>query len=252
MRRGTPTLTSLSRSLAMLEAVIADGGTRSVAAIARDLGVPAATAHRQIHSLVEEGYLARHGRGGHVAGPRLLGLLGRLDEKQIIANAAAPVLHSLAAELGCVIQLGTLEGDMVTYRIKTGQGAGNLFTRVGMQLEAYCSGIGKMLLAHLPEEQQRAYLAGGPFPALTAKTITQPDALAQELARIRAQGFALDDREVAEDLFCVAVPIRQEGQRVLAAISITQAGTPVHSVEMLVPRLSAAAAAIAQTAFGRI
>ena len=81
---------------------------------------------------------------------------------------------------------------MVTYRIKTGQGAGNLFTRVGMQLEAYCSGIGKMLLAHLPEEQQRAYLAGGPFPALTAKTITQPEALAQELERIRAQGFALD------------------------------------------------------------
>lgn len=140
---------------------------------------------------------------------------------------------------------------MVTYRIKTGQGAGNLFTRVGMQLEAYCSGIGKMLLAHLPEEQQRAYLAGGPFPALTAKTITQPAALAQELERIRAQGFALDDYEVADDLFCVAVPIRQEGGRVLAAISITQAGTPVHSTELLVPRLSAAAAAIEETAFGR-
>jgi DNA-binding IclR family transcriptional regulator len=56
---------------------------------------------------------------------------------------------------------------------------------------------------------------------------------------------------VADDLFCVAVPVRQGEERVLAAISITQAGIPVHSVDMLVPRLSAAAAAIAQTAFGR-
>lgn len=250
MRRGTPTLTSLSRSLAMLEAVIADGGARSVAALARELGVPAATAHRQIHSLVEDGYLARHGGGGYVAGPRLLGLLARLDEKQVIANAAAPILHQLADRLGCVVQLGTLEGDMVTYRIKTGQGAGNLFTRVGLQLEAYCSGIGKVLLAHLPEDQQQAYLASGPFPALTERTITQADALAAELHRVRAQGHALDDGEAAEDLLCVAVPVWQPGGRVQAAVSISQSGLLVHSPAVLLPLLHDVAAQIERAAFG--
>lgn len=251
MRHGTPTLTSLSRSLAMLEAVIADGGARSVAALARELGVPAATAHRQIHSLVAEGYLARHGRGGHVAGPRLLYLLGKLDEKQVIANAAAPRLHRLAANLDCVIQLGTLEGDMVTYRIKTGQGAGDLFTRVGMQHEAYCSGIGKVLLAHLPEDQQRAYLAGGPFPALTARTITDASALAAELHRVREQGHAIDDGEIAEGLICVAVPVRQPDGRVLAAVSISQFGAAVHSPAMLLPHLHDVAAEIEDAAFGQ-
>lgn len=113
-----------------------------------------------------EGYLAALGGGRHVAGARLLGLLHGLDEKQIIANVAAPLLHELAARVRSVVQLGTFENDMMTYRIKTGRGANALFTRVGMQLEAYCSGMGKVLMAHLPEAEREAYLASGPFVAL--------------------------------------------------------------------------------------
>lgn len=223
-------LSSLTRALAMLEAIIAEGATRSVASIARDLGVPVATAHRQVASLVADGYLARHGRGFHVAGPRLLRLLGQLDEKQVIANCAAPVLHQLAGQLRCVVQFGTLEGDMVTYRIKTGEGAGDLFTRVGMQLEAYCSGIGKVLLAWLPAGDREAYLATGPFPALTARTITEPGALRRELARVREQGYAMDDGEIAEGLQCLAVPICSPDGRVLAAISASRSAAQAAAI----------------------
>jgi DNA-binding IclR family transcriptional regulator len=216
----------------MLEAIIAEGASRSVAAIARDLGVPVATAHRQVASLVADGYLARHGRGFHVAGPRLLQWLGQLDEKQVIANCAAPVLHRLAGQLSCVVQLGTLEGDMVTYRIKTGEGAGELFTRVGMQLEAYCSGIGKVLLALLPAGDREAYLATGPFPPLTARTITEPEALRCELAKVREQGFAMDDGEIAEGLQCLAVPVRSPDGRVLAALSVSRGAAQVAAIPM--------------------
>jgi DNA-binding IclR family transcriptional regulator len=121
-----------------------------------------------------------------------------------------------------VVQLGTLEGDMVTYRIKTGEGAGDLFTRVGMQLEAYCSGIGKVLLAWLPAGEREAYLATGPFPPLTARTITEPDALRRELAQVREQGYAMDDGEIAEGLQCIAVPVRSSDGRVLAALSASR------------------------------
>lgn len=244
MGNGTPKLASLSRSLAMLEAVIEDEGRSSLSAIARQLGVPVATAHRQVQSLITDGYLIQPRRGALAPGPRLMKLLTRLDEKLVIASAAAPALHRLAEELGCVIQLGTLEGDMVTYRIKTGRGADGLFTRVGMQLEAYCSAIGKVLLAHLPEDQQAAYLAGGPFPALTPRTITDPAELAAELARVRERGFALDDAEVADDLLCVAVPIRRPDGRVLAAISATQAGQALRPPQELLPRIEAVAAEI--------
>ncbi|WP_150290975.1 IclR family transcriptional regulator [Sphingobium estronivorans] len=225
MRDGTPQLSSFKRTLTMLEAVVDDGGASSVAEMARRLGLPVATAHRQIATLVAEDYLRPLGKGRHVAGSRLMKLAQRLDEKQLIANVAAPILHRLATRVRSTVQLGTLENEMVTYRIKTGQGASALFTKVGMQLEAYCSGMGKVLLAYLPDKDRDNYLAGGPFVPLTAKTITEPAALTAELIKVQEQGFAVDDGEIADGLFCMAVPIRNPAQQVVAAISVSQADT---------------------------
>jgi DNA-binding IclR family transcriptional regulator len=221
MRKGTPRIATLGRTFAMLEAVVADGGQSNVSALARKLGVPVATAHRQIATLVEEGYLVRAGPG-HVAGPRLLGLSRTIDEKQVIASIAAPVLKVLASEIGGTVQLGTFENDMVTYRIKAGKGASGLFTRVGMQLEAYSSAIGKVLLAFLPAPERAAYLAGGPFVAMTGRTIVDPAALSRELDDTAHRGHAIDDREVVDDLVCLAVPIRAPDGSVPAAISVSR------------------------------
>jgi IclR family transcriptional regulator, acetate operon repressor len=223
MNQGTPHINSLKRTLAMLEAVIADDEQSNLTELARKIGMPKATAHRQVTTLVAEGYLMATGGGRHVAGARLLSLLHRLDEKQIIANVAAPLLHDLAARVRSVVQLGTFENDMVTYRIKTGRGADDLFTRIGMQLEAYCSGIGKVLLANLADAEREAYLAGGPFVALTDRTIVEPNRLRAELDVVRRQGFAIDDEEVAPGLRCMAVPLRTSDGRVVAAISVSQA-----------------------------
>lgn len=208
----------------MLEAVIIDNGESSVSALARGLAVPVATGHRQVATLVGEGYLSLVSCGRYVAGPRLLALLHCVDPRQIITRIAAPFLRRAAKELQTVVQLGTFENDMVTYRIKTGQGADELFTRIGMQLEGYCSAIGKVLLAHLPANERTAYLSSGPFVALTQRTIVGPVELATELEEVALQGYAIDTGEIAEDLRCVAVPIRQQNGRVLAAISASQLG----------------------------
>jgi len=253
MSKGTPQIASLKRTLAMLEAVIADGGRSSVSELARQIAMPPATAHRQVTTLVSEDYLAPSGGGRHVPGARLLGLLHRLDEKQIIANVAAPLLDRLASRVRSVVQLGTLENEMVTYRIKTGRGAQDLFTRVGMQLEAYCSGIGKVLLANLPEDRREAYLAGGPFVPLTERTIVDPARLREELDAVRDQGFAIDDEEVAPGLRCMAVPLRRSDGTVLAAVSITQAVGSPHRLKdtPLLALLTDAARAIERQAFSR-
>lgn len=251
MNRGTPQLSSLKRSLAMLEAVIADGGHSNLAELARKFGMPVATAHRQVTTLVAEGYLMTAGAGRHVAGARLLGLLHRLDEKQIIANVAAPLLHELAGRVRSVVQLGTFENDMVTYRMKTGRGANALFTRIGMQLEAYCSGIGKVLLANLPEAEREAYLASGPFVALTERTIVDPDRLREELDVVRVQGFAIDDEEIAPGLRCMAVPLYRSDGKALAAISVSQAALSRRRLDdtSLLTLLTEAARAIERQAF---
>ncbi len=250
MRKGTPHIAALGRSLTMLEAVVADGGRSSTSALARQLGIPVATAHRQVTSLVAEGYLAPSG-GGHIAGSRLLSLLQHLDERQILANVAAPVLHKLAVETRSIVQMGTFENDMVTYRIKTGQGAAGLFTRVGMQLEAYCTGIGKVLLAHLPHAECDRYLSTGPFVALTTKTITDSAMLAGDLATIRQRGFAVDDEEMQDGLVCMAVPLRTRDDRVIAAISVSQDARSSRLIapDHLLPMLRRAASTIEAVAF---
>jgi IclR family transcriptional regulator, acetate operon repressor len=207
----------------LLEAVIADGGRSSVAALARAAGVPVASAHRHIAALVGAGYLIPAGYGRHLPGPKLRALAGLIGDRQIMINAATPVLDRLALRMGCVVQLGIFENDMVTYLVKTGQSASDLFTKVGMQLEAYCSGIGKVLLAHLAAQAQAAYLAGGPFIALTDRTITDPVLLKAALEQVATQGFAVDDEEVVAGLHCVAAPIRNLRGEVIAAISASGA-----------------------------
>lgn len=206
----------------MLEAVLADRGVSSVLALAHANAIPAATAHRQITTLVAEGFLKPAGYGRHIAGPRLRHLLGIMDDIQVMANVAAPMLHRLAARFGGVAQMGTYENEMVTYRVKTGETASELFTKVDMQLEAYCSGMGKVLLSGLPAAELETYLAGGPFVALTDATITDPAKLARELTQVAQQGFAQDRGEIAKDLFCLAVPIRRPDGQVVAAISLSQ------------------------------
>ena len=222
VRSGTPRIASFGRTLATLDELLGGARTDSVTATAKRLGLPVATVHRQVATLVAEGCLVRTAEGRHVAGPRLRRLLQHVDRAAIVACVAAPLLHRLAARVRSVVQLGTYENEMVTYRIKTGRGAGELFTRVGMQLEAYCSGIGKVLLASLPGDEREAYLASGPFVALTDRTLTDADALRRELDMVREQGFALDREEVAVGLSCIAVPVHSDDGEVCAAISMSR------------------------------
>jgi IclR family transcriptional regulator, acetate operon repressor len=211
------------RSLMLLEAVVHDGGRSSVAALARAVGIPVASAHRHIAALASAGYLVPADYGRHLPGPKLKALTGLMQSDLLLANAARPVLEKLAARMRSIVQLGIFENEMVTYLVKSGQSSDALFTKVGMQLEAYCSGIGKVLLAHLPPQAQAIYLAGGPFIALTEQTITDAMQLQAELEQVANQGFAVDNEEVVTGLQCVAVPVRNFEGEVIAAISASRA-----------------------------
>lgn len=252
MRNRTPQIAAFKRALAMLEAVVADAGHNNVSELARALRMPIATAHRQVATLVGEGYLKPFGRGRHVAGARLLGLLRYVDENQVITSVAQPVLERLARRMPGVVHLGTLDSGMVTYRIKCGAHAAGFFTRIGMQLEAYCSGIGKVLVANLPDAERKDYLKTGPFVPLTEHTIVDPRRLAKELDQVRKQGFAIDNEEVAEGLVCIAVPIQKPDGSTPAAISLSRI-TPYPQRSVLkanLDRLRKAAAKIEADVFG--
>ncbi|MGE4409008.1 MAG: IclR family transcriptional regulator [Sphingobium sp.] len=212
---------TLGKALTLLAAIVRDSGKRPLTAIAEEIGLPRATAHRTAQALQHMGYLIRSRRGYYHAGPALAALTPGVGPAAVATGIARPVLAQLAAQEDCLAHLGIFEQDMVTYLLKEGVGKEALFTRQNMQMEAYCSGLGKVLLAGLDEEALETYLANGPFIALTPNTLVEPAALREEIARVRRQGFAIDNCEVDENLFCIAAPLFDPSGRVFAAVSLS-------------------------------
>jgi DNA-binding IclR family transcriptional regulator len=216
-----PSSATLEKGLSLLDHVIRDQGRTAFADLARDLSIPISTAHRLLALLEERRLVVRVGKGRYRGGGALLDLAGDTDLATILRQTARPFLREIARETGRTAHLGVLDDGMVTYLIKEQGGPAILFTQEGMQLEAYCSGIGKMLLSTLDPAELDVYLADGPFIALTKGTVTAPERLREILIDVRRQDYALDDREVAEDLFCLAVPLRSRSDRTVAAISLS-------------------------------
>lgn len=233
----------IGKALSLLDAVTLDGGNRSIATIAGDAGIPQATAYRLVGDLVAHGLLIAVERGRYLAGPRLVDYASRADLLQMLARLARPLVARVARRFRQDAHLAVMEAGMVTYLVKAGAGTAAAFARQGMQLEAYCSGVGKILLAHLPAPELEEYLANGPFIRLTANTIVEPSALRTHLSAVRARGFAVDDEEIAEGLKCLAVPVRDHHDRVIAALSLSGRAGWMTSARMVAIHASLSSAA---------
>ena len=220
--------TSLDKSLALLVHAIEDGPFPSLSALAERANLPTSTAHRLLGGLERAGLIARGGRNRYLPGATLRRLAERGPSiRRLLVEVGQPILADLSRRTRRITHLGVLEDNMVTYLIKEGDPDNTARSGPDMQLEAYCTGVGKALLAHLPQDERDAYLSTAPFVALTASTITAADVLLEEFGRTRARGYALDRGEMFDDLVCIAVPIRV-GERAVAAISlvVTQTAQP--------------------------
>lgn len=217
----TPRTASLEKAVGLLRAIARAGGNASVAMLAAEAGLAPSTAHRLAASLEHQGLIIREKRGHYHIGPTVRELAASAEPRALLARFGRPHLQRLARQHKKTAHLAVFEGDMVTYLAKAHARASRILTIEGAQLEAYCSGLGKVLLAHLPRAERDRYLAEGPFPRLTATTITEPDALRAELDHIRKRGYALDNEEIIDGLKCVAVPILDAQGRAEAALSVS-------------------------------
>jgi DNA-binding IclR family transcriptional regulator len=115
---------------------------------------------------------------------------------------------------------------MVSYAAKFGEPVRvPVPSRVGAQQEAYCSALGKVLLAGMPAQELEDFLYDGDFVALTPQTITTVASLRSELAAVRHRGYAVDNREVFQTIACVGAPIRDPLGNTIAAISFADAAS---------------------------
>lgn len=220
----TPKNRSVIKAFALLKAFRDAEEWVSSSELSRRAGLPEASGYRLIQTLEEIGAVARGPKGRYRTGPLLLSLSHNVTLGELLREASQPLMAELAGRLNLTMHLGVLEHGMVTYIAKLSPpGAFPVHTRVGAQLEAYCSGLGKVLLAALPDVEIERFILDGELIALTPHTITQPAALRAELKRVRQRGYAVDDREHQANMRCVAVPVRDRDGRVVAALSATDA-----------------------------
>lgn len=209
-------------------------------------GLPKSTVHRMIEQLAEMGWLERDFDGYRV-GMRLFEIGGLATRRRRLTESAIPHLHALSTATGFAVQLGMLDGAEVVYLHRITAGDFEVPTRDGGRKPAYCTGLGKAMLAFDPEAA--ADVLAGDLPRRTPATVTSPEALAAELDRIAATGLAHDREEAYAGLSCVAAPLRSTG-RAIAAVSVT-GPTDRFDADTIGPMVQRTAAAIWAERFPR-
>lgn len=217
---------AVDRALRLLRSIADDDGTASLLAHARALSLPPSTAHRLAEALVAHGLLWKAGRGRFVPGMGLVDMASRVEPDKLLARIARAPMRFLSRELDTTVHLGILDGDMVTYLVKEPRDS-PVLTREGEQLEAYCSAIGKVILAGMTDDAREQYLGTAPFIPLTDRTITTTEALRTCLEGVQRSGYAVDEGEVAPNLHCIAVPIRRSCGTIVGGVS--QSGPDRHA-----------------------
>lgn len=213
---------------------------------------PKATLYRILQNLVTEDLLSYDRKWQtYSLGVRLVRLAHSAWTQASLAPVAYPHLTALSEATGETIHLAQLDGPHVLYLDKRdSKRRVNMFSEAGKVGPAYCTGVGKAMLAHLPDQELRRVLAQQSFHRFTESTICSRKELTVELEQVRKRGYALDREDHEPGIICVAVPILSGTSQMMGAISITStsARTSLGRLEEFVPDLKRAAGAIASAA----
>jgi IclR family pca regulon transcriptional regulator len=236
---------SLERGLAILSALASGPPLLGISDLARTVGLTRSTAHRYVATLTRLGYLDQDpATRKYRLGPRVLDLGFSAINSMELREIAAPHLRQLSDETGHTVNMGILDGVDIVYiercrSSQQGQREIDLDLHVGSRLPAYCTSLGKVLLAFLPKDLQREALSRIEFTKRGPNTLTGKTTLSAELARVREKGIAVNNEELAYGLRSIAVPVRSQSGDAVAAINLA-VHRSLMSMEDLVRRLSPA------------
>lgn len=213
---------SLFKALSIVDMFNSDTEQLSASKIAENLDTSPGSIYPTLYTLEKFGYLERNGNKKYTLGLRFLEkgnlILNRLDLREI----AKPYLRKLADNFRGNAHLAVFYEFKVMYlHREEGFPSVTIQDIVGRRVPAYCTALGKVLLAHLSPPRLEEYLNTEELEPLTANTITQKDKLKEELKKVRKRGFAVDDEEFSEGNLCIAVPIQDFRGDVNSSISVS-------------------------------
>jgi DNA-binding IclR family transcriptional regulator len=214
------------KALRVLEAVAAEPRALALAEVAERAGLNKSATHRMLATLLAAGYVRQddHSRRYSLS-YRVVSLSRNLLADDEVMRLARATLEQLSGASGEGIHLAMLDGmeTVLVQRVK-GTRIVAVDFQVGDRSSLHCTSIGKALLAFQGDESVDAVIAAG-LPALTARTITEPEVLRRELRHIRERGYAIDDREMHDDMRCIAVPVFERDTPVRMGISCSGPAT---------------------------
>jgi IclR family acetate operon transcriptional repressor len=214
---------SVIRAFQIIEYLAASPADVGVRAMAKDLGLTPATAHRFLTSLKHVGYVHQEPAGARYRlGLKFAWLGARAIDSLQIRAVAHPHMERLTALSNETTHLATLDDLEIVYIDKVNNHqAVEMRSRVGGRGCLHGTAVGKAMLAFLADEQRERLLARLKLKALTPATLTDPQRLRRALDQVRAQGYAVDDEENEIGIRCVGAPLFDHTAQVVGAISIS-------------------------------
>lgn len=175
-----------------------------------------------LQTMAENGYLLVDEQKRYSLGGKLVSLGNIAASRFDIGRMATPYLRHLMRTLEETCFLGVLSGDEIVYIAKEMcERTINTNAQIGSRKPVYCTGLGKAFLSFLPPEESRDLMKDFEFKKYTHNTVADVDELRRQLQGFRMQGFAVDDQEIEEGLWCLAVPVYDGYHRMAAAISVS-------------------------------
>jgi len=240
---------SFARGLEVIRSFSAQSPRQTLSEVAERSGLSRAGARRILLTLQTLGYVVSDGKYFSLT-PRILDLGFAYLSSMPIWNLAEPVMASLAGEVGESCSAAVLEGTDIVYvlRVSTHK-IMSITLGIGSRLPAYCTSMGRVLLAGLPEEEALACLQASRPEPLTRYTVTDLEALRLKIAQTRRQGWCLVNQELEEGLVSMAAPIHDRLGRTVAALNISGQANRTSAKAMqesMLPALLAAAQTISR------
>jgi IclR family pca regulon transcriptional regulator len=231
---------SLARGLAIMECFKPGRSVLGIADIADELGMSRSTTHRYLTTLVALGYMEQDKSRKYRLSLRVTDLGMSALNSTGLREQARSILEDLRRGSNFTVGLAMLDGAEIVYldqviSFQRGQDKIDLGVGVGSRAPAYCTALGKVLLAHLPEEESRALLLRASMERRGPNAIAGKEALWAELRGVLEEGFATEDEEFASKRIAIAAPVRDEAGTTIAAIDLSS-----YSSAITVERLAAA------------
>ncbi len=238
-------MTSLARGLAVIQAFSQRRVPLTISQVSDKTGFSRAAVRRCLYTLTQLGFAGSDDRRHFYLRPRVLTLGHSYISSMPLASAAQPILEHVSHLLHESCSIATLDGPDIVYIARANvTRVMSIDLGVGSRLPAYCTSMGRVLLAHLSPEALETYLSRAEFSRRTERTIVDVNKLRQVLRLVRRNGYSLVDQELEAGVRSIAVPVQSAGGKVVAALNAGAHAQRVSAQDMqtnFLPHLQAAA-----------